>query len=122
MNNQIIFIIAIALFLNGCVPIRVIPKYSPDTYNGYKVIQGYQKSDTIGHTDVEQRKQDVFACGVRNYFDGNLDIAQSYPDLTNIDKAIIRRDSIYKCLKNKGYVIHSPERCTVNGKPTGFCN
>ncbi|PVZ82319.1 hypothetical protein C9426_30200 [Serratia sp. S1B] len=121
MNNQIIFIIAIALFLNGCVPIRVIPKYSPDTYNGYKVIQAYQKKDTIGYTDVEQRKKDAFACGVRNYFDGNLDLNQHYPEMT-IQQIIDRRIRIDNCMENKGYIIHSKERCTINGKPTGFCN
>jgi len=121
MNNQIIFIIAIALFLNGCVPIRVIPKYSPDTYNGYKAIQAYQKSDTIGHTDVEQRQQDAFACGVINYNNGNLDLSQNNPNLT-IQQIIDRRIRIDNCMKKKGYIIDSKERCTINGKPTGFCN
>ena len=121
MNNQIIFIIAIALFLNGCVPIRVIPKYSPDTYNGYKVIQAYQKSDTIGHTDVEQRKRDVFSCGVINYNEGNLDSNALYPNMTDAE-VTPRRIRIDNCMKNKGYVISNYESCTINGKPTGFCN
>lgn len=121
MNNQIIFIIAIVLFLNGCVPIRVIPKYNPDLYNGYKVIQGYQKSDTIGYTDREQRKQDAFSCGVKNYNGGNLDLSQNYPKMT-IDEIINRRIRIDGCMKKKGYIIYDTTSCTTNGKPTGFCN
>ena len=40
------------LMITAYVTIRVIPAYNPDVYNGYKVIQAYQKVDTIGHTRI----------------------------------------------------------------------
>ncbi|WOE32908.1 MULTISPECIES: hypothetical protein [unclassified Acinetobacter] len=109
------------LLLASCIPIRVVPKYNPDTYNGYKVIQAYQKKESIGHTDVEQRKRDVFECGVRNYNAGNLDLSAQFPDMKDED-IIPRRISIDNCMKKKGYIISNYESCTLKGKPTGFCN
>ena len=34
----------------------------------------------------------------------------------------IRRNAIYKCLKQKGYAIISPSNCTDKGKSLGICN
>lgn len=115
-------IILLSMFvLVSCIPIRVVPKYNPDLYNGYKLIQAYQKKDTIGHTDVEQRKKDAFACGVINYNGGNLDLNVVYPDQT-FEQTDKRSKSVYNCMKDKGYIIGSRLECTNNGKPTGSCN
>lgn len=89
--------------------------------NDYKAIQAYQKRETIGHTDVEQRKKDALSCGVINYNDGNLDVNAQYPDMIDED-VTPRRLRIYACMENKGYIIHSPEKCIYKGKPSGFCN
>lgn len=89
--------------------------------NNFKAIQAYQKKDTIGHTDVEQRKKDVLACGVRNYNEGNLDINVQQEDMVDAD-VTPRRLSIYNCMKDKGYIIRSLEQCISRGKPSGFCN
>ena len=62
----------------------IIPQQVNRYYkNNYKVIQAYQKKYSIGHTDVEQRKKDVFACRVKNYNGGNLDGNVLYPDMTD---------------------------------------
>lgn len=111
----------IFVLLTGCLPIRVIPKYNPDVYNHFKTIQAIQKRDTIGHTDVRQREVDLYACGVRNLFDGNLDLNTQYPEMTDTQMDD-RRNSIYTCIESKGYIIRDPINCTVKGKPNGFCN
>ncbi|PIT20864.1 hypothetical protein [Snodgrassella communis] len=117
-----LFFITIWLFiLTACVPIRVIPKYSLDIYNGYKAIQAYQKKETIGHTDLQQREADIIECGVINLREGNLDLNTRYPNMTS-DQVTIRHKNIDNCMKNKGYIIHSTEYCTNKGKPIGFCN
>ena len=109
------------LILVSCIPIRVVPKYNPDLYNGYKTIQAYQKKETIGHTDVEQRKKDVFACGVKNYREGSLDLSVLYPGMT-VEQVIDRRLRFYDCIEKKGYTIIDSSSCTYKGKPRGVCN
>lgn len=118
INNIVLLSVFILI---SCIPIRVVPKYNPDTYNGYKAIQAYQKKETIGYTDVEQRKKDVFACGVKNYNGGNLDSNTRYPDMASKD-VTPRRIRIDNCMEERDYIIHSPGKCTIKGKPTGFCN
>lgn len=116
-----VIILLSTLVLVSCIPIRVVPKYNPDLYNGYKAIQAYQKKESIGHTDVEQRKKDAFECGVRNYNGGNLDLSAQFPDMTS-EEVVPRRIRIDNCMKKKDYLIDSKENCTIKGKPTGFCN
>ncbi len=108
------------ILLNGCIP-RVVSKWDPDVYNDYTVIQGIQKVDTIGHTDVQQREADVLACGVRNLRGGTLDINVSYPGMT-IEQEKERSRHIYDCLRSKGYKSFDRVDCTNNGKPVGICN
>lgn len=97
-------------------------------------IQEYQKPETIGHTDVEQRKKDFFACGVKNYFNGNLDFNTCYegmacygvdrPDNGEID---VRSQKIHDCIKKKGYrhIKYLDSEGCINyatNKLTGKCN
>ncbi|MBP6861251.1 MAG: hypothetical protein KBC57_02690 [Neisseriaceae bacterium] len=110
-----------SIALSGCIPIRVIPKYNPNIYGLPPLVQGYQKTETIGHTDPDLRWRDLQSCGVRQYNEGRLDIGGSRPGETST-QVIARRDRINGCMKAKGYVIYSPERCMKNKKPTGLCN
>lgn len=106
-----------SFLLTACV----VSGWNPDTSNGYKAIQAYQKSEAVGHTDVVQRKKDAFDCGVLNYNEGSLDGAAQYPGMT-IPQVIERRIRIDNCMKSKGYVIRSAINCTNRGRPTGLCN
>jgi hypothetical protein len=121
MKLKLFFITILLFILTACIPIRVISKYNPDIYNGYKAIQAYQKKETIGHTDLQQREADIIECGVINLREGNLDLNTRYPNMTS-DQVTIRHKNIDNCMKNKGYIIHSAEYCTNKGKPIGFCN
>lgn len=119
----------LAVLLVGCVPIRVVPKYNPDIYAAPPIIQGYQKEGTIGHTDVKQREQDLFACGVRNLNDGTLDMDSIDSISVNSEHAIefihavaARRNMINGCMRSKGYIIINPLYCVDKGKPNGRCN
>lgn len=117
---SIIFLLS-TFYLASCIPIRVVPKYNPDIYNGYKVIQGFQKKEMIGNTNTIQREKDLKSCGVMNFRDGYLDLNVVYPN-TTFDQTDERSKLVYNCMKRKGYIIYSPESCTLKGKPTGFCN
>lgn len=121
MKLKLFFITILLFVLTACIPIRVISKYNPDTYNGYKLIQGYQKADTVGHTDVIKRESDMLACGVRNLMGGNLDLNTQYPDMTD-SQVWPRHKKIDNCMKSKGYIIIGKKKCTNKGKPTGLCN
>ncbi len=93
----------------------------PDILNGYTTIQSIQKPETIGYTDVEQRKKDVLACGVRNFMGGRLDHNVQYPGM-DTKQVIERSRKIDRCIKSKGYIFIGQINCTKNGKPTGKCN
>lgn len=120
MQWKLTILMSTLILLNGCIP-RVVSKWDPDVYNGYTVIQGIQKVDTIGHTDVQQREADVLACGVKKLFGGTLDLSVRYPGMTTT-QVKERMHRIYDCMKAKGYIIKTPTKCTEDGKPTGFCN
>lgn len=125
MTMKVTYVMSILLLMTGCywrdgclVTPQQVNCYNQ---NDYKVIQAYQKKESIGYTDIEQRKKDVLECGVRNYNGGNLDLSAQFPDMKNED-IIPRRVSIDNCMEKKGYIIHSYTHCTLKGKPTGFCN
>lgn len=89
--------------------------------NKYKVIQGFQKKDSVGSTDIKQRERDLLNCGVKNFFGGTLDLNTEYPGMT--DKQVDqRRNYIYQCMKSKSHVIINTEDCIQKGKSTGLCN
>ncbi len=110
-----------SIMLSGCIPIRVIPKYNPDIYLAPPAVQGYQKTNSIGHTDTEQRWKDLQACGVIDYNRGSLDLNASGPGETS-QQVVQRRDKINGCMKEKGYVIYNRSKCINNKKLTGLCN
>lgn len=125
MTIKIIYLMSILLLMTGCY-LRdgcLVTPQQVNCYhkNDYTAIQAYQKKESIGHTDVEQRKKDVLECGVRNYNGGNLDGNTRYPGMVSED-VTPRRISIYNCMEKKGYIIHSYTYCMNQGKSTGFCN
>ncbi|MGO3859014.1 MAG: hypothetical protein ACTJHL_07175 [Neisseriaceae bacterium] len=115
------WLVLMSIALSGCIPIRVIPKYNPNIYDLPPPVEGYQKAETIGYTNTDQRWKDLQACGVRKYNEGLLDLNGQGPGVT-VKQVIVRRDKVNGCMKEKGYVIYSPERCMKNKKPTGLCN
>lgn len=89
--------------------------------NNFKTVQGFQKKESIGHTNIAQREKDLRECGVRNFFNGNLDLNTIYEgmDYQQVDQ---RSDHINNCMRVKGYKIYTRDECAQKGKSTGFCN
>lgn len=100
MKRINIIVLLSTLLLVSCIPIRVVPKYNPDIYNGYKVIQGFQKKEMIGNTNTIQREKDLKTCGVLNLRDGDLDLNVVYPN-TTFDQTDERSKLVYNCMKKK---------------------
>ncbi|XDZ50083.1 hypothetical protein AB8Q18_07670 [Neisseriaceae bacterium CLB008] len=119
MNKWLILMLS-GTVLSGCL-IRVVTPVNLDAEYYPPPIQGYQKTDTIGHTDPDRRWHDLQTCGVQKYNGGRLDLNGQGPEET-VKQVIARRDKIYQCMEAKGYVIYSIERCIKNRKPTGLCN
>ncbi|WP_051940806.1 hypothetical protein [Stenoxybacter acetivorans] len=117
-----VFLLASCYWYDGCfyTP-QQVTCFKDDVYNGYKVIQGIQKKDTIGHTDTVQREIDLRACGVKQMFGGTLDLNTAYEGLT--DAQITERYwKIVNCMESKDYIFHDYTKCTRKLKPTGLCN
>lgn len=74
----------------------------------YPIIAGYQKKNSIGHTDPKQRSKDIRACGSD---DTLFDFSSGYKEFR-------------KCLAVKGYIYIEPKDCGYQEPKwsTGKCN
>ncbi|WP_353103427.1 hypothetical protein [Psychrobacter sp. AH5] len=120
---RVLYLLMFGAVLSACNTFNVVPGYSPYVSLSPPYIQHWQKSDTIGRTNVDKRWQDFQSCGVKKYFDGNLDLTVVYPDMT-VEQMSKRRKKIESCMKNKGYVYLGATECVdgKNNKLTGLCN
>ena len=108
------------LLLNGCV----VADMDSSNYTTVPYVKTFQQADTIGHTDPEQRKRDLYACGVDksiNLDDGNWSRSDSTPEET-LQQLIARTVKVEHCMKSKGYIVFSYDECGPLKKTTGKCN
>ncbi len=87
-----------------------------------KPAQQWQKQGLIGRTDAEQRKQDFMQCGVRNYYDGVLDLNVRYEKTSQ--ELQERSERVWSCMRSKGYILLHHSKCVDSKKNeyTGLCN
>lgn len=88
-----------------------------------KGIQQWQKKDSIGDTDPEQRWRDFQQCGVKDYMNGTLDMNAGTPDMSANDVKK-RMRAIEDCMENKNYIYFSEHECRTESqtKLNGKCN
>ena len=120
---RVLYLLIFSAVLSACNTFNVVPGYSPYVSLNPPTIQHYQKPNTIGRTNVDKRWQDFQSCGVKKYFDGNLDLNTQYSDMTG-EQVKKRRLSIESCMKNEGYIYLGATECVdgKNNKLTGLCN
>lgn len=119
--NKGILLVGVFL-LTGCV----VADMDSTNYTSFPYVQTFQKTETIGHTDVEQRRQDLYSCGVERRYplDSNDKswlrnaIRKGETD-TQFDDRVLR---VERCMKQKGYTIFGFSDCGPLKKPTGLCN
>ena len=113
----------LAVILSACSAFYVVPGYDPYVSLSPPYIQHWQKPNTIGRTNVDKRWQDFQSCGVKKYFDGNLDLNNRYPGMTS-NQVSERSNKIESCMDNKGYIFIKTKECVdgKNNKLTGLCN
>lgn len=85
-------------------------------------IQQWQKNDSIGNTNENQRWLDFQECGVKRYNNGKLDFYQ-YPNLDSQEQQTYT-SKVFQCMKNKGYIRFSEHECQTESqiKLNGKCN
>jgi hypothetical protein len=109
-----------ALLLSGCVAMNM----DSSNYAYVPYIKTFQKKDTIGHTNTEQRKKDLYSCGVEknvNLDDGTWSRGGSNPNET-LQQSVLRAEQLESCMKSKGYVVYGFDECGPLKAPTGLCN
>ena len=119
---RVLYLLMFGCLLSACNTFNVVPGYNPYVSLAPPVIQGWQKADNVGRTNVDKRWQDFQSCGVKNYNNGTLDLSVEYSNMSTND-VIKRRRRIESCMKNKGY-IYLGSKCVdgKNNKLTGLCN
>ncbi|AUO63833.1 hypothetical protein WM46_03175 [Citrobacter freundii complex sp. CFNIH2] len=112
-------ILSFALY--GCV----VADMDSSNYRYPPYVQTFQKPQSMGHTDVQQRRKDLYACGVskshplhswdetfrRNSLDGE--------SMEQHDERIFKLEN---CMEAKGYKIFDHSSCGPLKKPSGKCN
>ncbi|WP_223540768.1 hypothetical protein [Enterobacter sp. JBIWA003] len=93
-------------------------------YDYVPYIKTFQKNNTIGDTNIEQRKRDLYSCGVdksTNLDDGTWSRGGSNPNET-LQQSVSRAEKLESCMKSKGYVVYGFDECGPLKAPTGLCN
>ncbi|OQD47676.1 hypothetical protein BWZ29_21715 [Enterobacter cancerogenus] len=113
-------IVTLSCFLlSGCV----VDNMDSSNYKYVRYAQTFQKPGPGGYTDNEQRKKDLYFCGVdkdANLDDGSYNGGSSRPDQT-LQEIVARNDKISNCMKQKGYTVYSYDECGPLKAPTGRC-
>ena len=113
-------LISIVFLLSGCV----VADMDSTNYEYVPYAQTYQKADRIGHTDRQQRKEDMYSCGVDrniNLDDGKWNGSSAKPGET-LQQVAARDDKLKRCMQSKGYVALGYDQCGPLKAPTGECN
>ncbi|SFR16716.1 MULTISPECIES: hypothetical protein [unclassified Enterobacter] len=111
----------IGLFqLTGCV----VADMDSTNYTSFPYVQTIQKKGQLGHTDIQQRKKDLHACGLSKNIDpevGPFNRNQFAPGET-LEQHKKRINKLESCMKSKGYVLLDFGECGPLKAPTGKCN
>lgn len=108
------------LSLVGCV----VTNMDSSNYDYVPYIKTFQKKGSIGHTNNERRKKDLYSCGVEkntNLDDGTWKRGGAYPNET-LQQTISRAEKIEGCMEDKGYIVYGFDDCGPLKAPTGICN
>lgn len=108
--------------LTGCV----VADMDSTNYTSFPYIQTFQKPETMGHTNVQKRRNDLYECGVNkklslNSWDEKFRRNALQPGET-IDQLITRTNKVEDCMKSKEYVLLDFGECGPLKKPSGLCN
>ena len=107
------------LHLTGCV----VDDMDSSNYNYVPWIQVFQKVDSTGWTNVRDRKEALYSCGVDrriNLDDKSWGLSTAYENET-LKQLSEKGDKIIACMKSKGYQVYGFDECGPIKKPSGLC-
>lgn len=113
-------VVLLPLLFSGCI----VGNMDSSNYAYVPYINTFQKKGTVGHTDTEQRKKDLYSCGVDkniNLDDGTWKRGGPYSHET-LQQIVSRAENLESCMENKGYIVYGFEECGPLKAPTGLCN
>lgn len=128
--KKILFSIGLVSLLSGCY-------YSNGCFYNFQMVNcrewsnsaGYQKKETEGHTDIEQRWKDIEACGAEksDYFflllqrKAEDQAEKEGKDLNQVTEAGVNvLHQFSRCMESKGY--HYNDCGTKNTSTSPYCN
>jgi hypothetical protein len=117
-------LLAAGLSACGCLPFipRVVACYDVTDLELPPVAMTFQKDGQWGHTDYEQRKEDMIECGIlrERYKDNLYDIGGTRPGET-MEQFWPRREKFLQCMHAKGYHWLGLEECGPVKENRGIC-
>lgn len=119
MRGRIIVVLAMTLNLTGCV----VDNMDSSNYRYVPWIQVFQKVDSTGQTNIRERKEALYSCGVdrsENLDDKNWGLNHMRNNET-LKQLADRNDLIVACMKGKGYQVYGFDDCGPLKKPSGLC-
>ncbi|WPU21676.1 hypothetical protein RI049_16605 [Cedecea neteri] len=114
-----IFLLAGVMSLTCCA----VADMDSSNYHYVPWIQLFQKVDSAGQTNIRERKEALYSCGVdrnENLDDKNWGLNAAQGNET--PKEIVRRNErIFACMQSKGYKVYGFNECGPIKKPSGLC-
>jgi len=118
------FLLALGPSACGCLPFMpyVAACYDVTDLKLPPMALRFQKRGQWGHTDYEQRKEDMIECGVlrERYNETLSDVMAFYPK-EPIEAQVVRRDKFLECMKAKDYTRLGLEECGPVKENRGIC-
>jgi len=108
------------LVLSSCV----VRNMDSSDYRYVNYVQTFQKIGQQGHTDSEQRKKDLYSCGVErriNIDNSNWSGASAKPGET-LQQIVERGNKLESCMEGKGYIVYGYDKCGPLKSPTDPVN
>ncbi len=101
----------------GCV----VPPAFHGQYDYPEEIVRYQKKESIGHTDPEQRMKDLVACGLpENVEKPMFQLRATLPGESGVESEL-RYYKLNDCMREKGYLVISFVACGQKVRKFGIC-
>ena len=114
-----VILLTILLNLAGCV----VDNMDSSNYHYVPWIQVFQKVDATGQTNIRERKEALYSCGVdrsENLDDKNWGLNHADKNKT-LKQIVEKNERIFACMKSKGYMVYGFDECGPLKKPTGLC-
>ncbi len=105
--------------LTGCV----VADMDSSNHTSVPWIQVFQKIDSTGQTNIRERKEALYSCGVdqkENLDDKSWSLNTVNSDVT-LNELTERNDRIFACMKKKGYKVYGFNACGPLKNPSGLC-